>query len=209
MRSREETKSGLVAVTTRFKEGYRKLARLAVGEGFLPDLDAVFFLTHAELGQLFEGKDQDLAAVALARRSVFDRQAALVFAEIFLGEPVPVAPGLPSDFEGSAVTGTSVSRGRVVGIVRVVRTPGEAESLEEGEILIAPITDVGWTPYFSMIAGLVTNTGSAVSHGAVVAREFGLPAIVNTRFATEVFKSGDRVLLDADMGVVRLAGPDD
>jgi pyruvate,water dikinase len=71
--------------------------------------------------------------------------------------------------------------------------------------LIAPITDVGWTPYFSMISGLVTDIGSAVSHGAVVAREFGLPAVVNTRFATQLFKSGDRIVLDADRGLVRLA----
>ena len=72
-----------------------------------------------------------------------------------------------------------------------------------GEILIAPITDAGWTPYFSVIAGLVTDVGSAVSHGAVVAREYGLPCVVNASGATASFQSGDRVELDADRGVVR------
>ena len=72
----------------------------------------------------------------------------------------------------------------------------EAAALEAGEILIAPITDVGWTPYFSLIAGLATDVGSAVSHGAVVAREYGLPAVVNLRVATSRFRTGDLVTLD-------------
>ncbi len=205
VRSREETKSGLVAVTTHFKQGYRELARRMVAEGLLEDEDAVFFLMHEELGRLVRGERPELAARALERRSVFDRQAALQFEDIFQGEPVPVVPELPEGTSDRMLTGTAVSRGRIVGTARVVHAPAEAEALEPGEILIAPITDVGWTPYFSLIAGLVTDIGSAVSHGAVVAREFGLPAVVNTRFATQVFKTGDRVVLDADQGQVRIA----
>jgi pyruvate,water dikinase len=107
------------------------------------------------------------------------------------------------------VRGAPVSRGRVTGVARIVRTLDEAAALQRGEILIAPVTDVGWTPYFSLIAGLVTDIGSAVSHGAVVAREYGLPAVVNTRIATRVFSTGDRVVLDGESGVVRLAGAED
>ena len=80
----------------------------------------------------------------------------------------------------------------------------EAAALQAGEILIAPITDVGWTPYFSLIAGLATDVGSAVSHGAVVAREYGLPAVVNLRVATSRFKTGDMVTLDGDRGTLKL-----
>ena len=90
-----------------------------------------------------------------------------------------------------------------------MRTIDEASALQRGEILIAPITDVGWTPYFSLIAGLVTDIGSAVSHGAVVAREYGLPAVVNTRIATRVFTTGDRIVLDGESGIVRLVDDDD
>lgn len=209
VRSREETKSGLVAVTAHFKRAYRELAKRMVGEGLLPDEDAVFFLTHQELGALISRSGADLARSAIDRRSVFDQQASLQFPDVFAGHPVPVIPELPDDMEGKFVTGTSVSRGTIVGVARVVRTPAEAEALMHGEILVAPITDVGWTPYFGLISGLVTDIGSAVSHGAVVAREFGLPAIVNTRFATQVFETGDRIVLDADNGLVRLANPDD
>lgn len=150
-----------------------------------------------------------VARVATDRRSVFDRQAALQFPDVFAGEPVPIVPELPHDVTGQRVTGTSVSRGVIIGTARVVRTPEEAEALERGEILIAPITDVGWTPYFNLISGLLTDIGSAVSHGAVVAREFGLPAVVNTRYATQVFQTGDRILLDADRGRVALADSHD
>jgi pyruvate,water dikinase len=100
------------------------------------------------------------------------------------------------------LVGRPVSRGVVEGLARVAMTVEEAADLQPGEILIAPITDVGWTPYFSLIAGLATDVGSALSHGAVIAREYGLPAIVNLRAATKVFKTGDRVRLDADKGVL-------
>ncbi len=210
VRSREETKSGLVAVTTKFKEAYRALARLLVAEGLLPDPDAVFFLTHDELGRLARDGATSLVAVALARREAFARQESFEFPDVFQGEPQRV----DLDLEAAAgesdgvVRGSPVSRGRVTGVARVVRTLDEAAALQRGEILIAPITDVGWTPYFSLIAGLVTDIGSAVSHGAVVAREYGLPAVVNTRIATRVFSTGDRVVLDGESGVVRLAEPD-
>jgi pyruvate,water dikinase len=209
VRSREETKSGLVLVTTRFKEAYRRLAELMVGEGMLPDSDAVYFLTHAELGRLVDGRGDDLAARAAARREVFAVQDGYEFPDVFQGEPDPLEPPAELPIGVGAVQGAPVSRGSVVGIARIVHKLEDAEALREGEILIAPITDVGWTPYFSMISGLVTDVGSAVSHGAVVAREYGLPAVVNTRIATRVFETGDRVVLDGERGIVRLATDED
>ncbi|MCB1265501.1 MAG: pyruvate, water dikinase, partial [Mycobacterium sp.] len=205
VRSREETKSGLVAVTTRFKKAYRALAELMVAEGLLPDADTVFFLTHDELGRLARGDDAPLAATALARRQAFAEQERYEFPDVFQGEPARLDLDLLAADSPGVVRGAPVSRGRVTGVARIVRTLDEAAALQRGEILIAPITDVGWTPYFSLIAGLVTDIGSAVSHGAVVAREYGLPAVVNTRTATRVFRTGDRVVLDGESGVVRLA----
>ncbi len=209
VRSREETKSGLVAVTVRFKEGYRELARRMAAEESIADEDLVFFLTHDELGYLLRGEAPGLSKLASERRDIFPRQASLSFPEVFAGEPEPVDLDRLADPGSKSVKGAPVSRGVVAGVARVVSSPEEAEALREGEILIAPITDVGWTPYFSMIAGLVTDVGSAVSHGAVVAREFGLPAVVNTLVATRVFETGDCIVLDGDRGVVRLQGPED
>jgi len=209
VRSREETKSGLVHVTTHFKAAYRALADALVEEGALPDADTLFFLTHAELGELASGAAPELAGLAVERRKIFPRQMQLQFPEVFAGEPLPLTLEAHTSPDRKQVVGAPVSRGRVIGNARIVLRVEDARSLREGEILIAPVTDVGWTPYFSLIAGLVTDVGSAVSHGAVVAREYRLPTVVNARIATQVFETGDRILLDGDTGLVRLAAEDD
>jgi pyruvate,water dikinase len=193
----------LVGVTTAFKQAYRVLGSQLAEEGLLPDQDAVFFLTHQELGELVGGR-RELAELAASRRRVVDYQMPLHFPQIFSNRPEPVRPE-PIEGQGGALIGKPVSRGAVTGRARVVETLEEAAALQAGEILIAPITDVGWTPYFSMIAGLATDVGSAVSHGAVVAREYGLPAVVNLRVATSRFQTGDLVTLDGDRGTLTLA----
>jgi phosphohistidine swiveling domain-containing protein len=203
IRTREHTKSGLVAVTTAFKHAYRALGASMVEEGRLPDEDAVFFLTHQELGELLQGR-RELAELAVSRRRVIDYQMPLHFPEIFSNRPEPLRLQ-PIEGEDGALVGKPVSRGTVTGRARVVETLEEAAQLQAGEILVAPITDVGWTPYFSLIAGLATDVGSAVSHGAVVAREYGLPAVVNLRVATSRFQTGDLVTLDGDRGTLTLA----
>lgn len=206
VRRREHTKSGLVAVTTHFKHAYRALGSRLANEGLLPDEDAVFFLTHEELGELVQGQ-HTLANVAVSRRKVIDYQMPLHFPQVFTEHPEPVKLQHVTSDDG-ALLGKPVSRGVATGYARVVENLEEAAALEAGEILIAPITDVGWTPYFSLIAGLATDVGSAVSHGAVVAREYGLPAVVNLRVATSRFVTGDKVVLDGDRGTLALAEPD-
>lgn len=203
IRSREHTKSALVAVTTRFKHAYRALGALVTEEGLLPDPDAVFFLTHGELGELIHGR-RELGGLAVQRRRVLDYQMPLHFPQVFKSRPEPLRAAMVEADDG-ALIGKPVSRGKVTGRARVVETLQDAAALEAGEILIAPITDVGWTPYFNLIAGLATDVGSAVSHGAVVAREYGLPAVVNLRAATQRFQTGDLVVLDGDVGTLKPA----
>lgn len=203
IRAREAAKSLLVLATAKLKQAYRMLAAHLVIEGMLPDEDLVYFLTHEELGELVHGRNPGLAARAAERRKALPLQMDLVFPDVFrgLGEPVEIAPVLSGE---KALVGKPVSRGIVRGRARVARTEEEARLVEPGEILIAPITDVGWTPLFRTIAGLATDIGSAVSHGAVVAREYGLPAVVDLRVATRTFETGDRVVLDAITGVLKL-----
>jgi pyruvate,water dikinase len=201
---RERTKSLLVAVVTCFKDGYRRLGALLAAEGRLPDADAVFFLTHKELALVARGTDEGLAQKALDRREVLQYQMELSFPVVFTGSPEPLDDSdVPLSYDHT-LRGKPVSRGQVRGCARVVSSLEEAGTIQPGEILIAPVTDVGWSPYFSLVAGLATDVGSSVSHGAVVAREYGLPAVVDLRQATRVFKTGDRVFLDGDHGLLRL-----
>lgn len=204
VRNRERSKSLLVATTVHLKRAYRALGRQLVDEGRLADPDAVFFLLHEELGELARAEPgHPLAARALARRDVLAYQEGLRFPEVSVGLPEPEPPP-EVEGDGRLVVGKPVSRGRVEGRGRVVRSLAEAEALQPGEILVASITDVGWTPYFAIIAGLVTDVGSAVSHGAVVAREYGLPAVLNTGNGTLAIRTGDLLRLDGDRGTVEI-----
>jgi pyruvate,water dikinase len=201
VRNREKSKSQVITVITLFKRAYRTLARQMVAEGLLLDGDVVFFLQHAELGKLLRDRDPKLAERALARREALPFQMKLIFPEIFRGKAEPVDPPLPSG--ESVLHGKTVSCGVVRGRARVALTRASAGEVQPDEILIAPIVDVGWTPSFATIAGFASDIGSAISHGAVVAREYGLPMLVNLHQATTTFRTGDLVELDADHGTLR------
>lgn len=204
VRRREHTKSILVMVTHRLKRGYHHLAKLLVEEGHLPDADLVFFFRHKELIQFTAKPTAEWVSKAQQRRVALSFHEKMEFDDIYVGKPEPVQWQASENTNHGELVGRPVSRGVVEGYARVALTVQEAAALQAGEILIAPITDIGWTPYFSVIGGLATDVGSAVSHGAVIAREYGLPAIVNLRQATKTFKTGDKVRLDADKGVLSL-----
>lgn len=202
VRQRERSKSLLIQVCDLFKRGYRALARALVAEGKLADEEELFFLRHEELGELVARGERSLAALARRRRALHARQQALSFPDLFVGPPSPLAePRFAADTE--VLQGRPVSRGIARGPARVVLDLEGASAIRAGEILIAPITDVGWSPYFHLIAGLATDVGSAISHGAVVAREYGVPAVVNLRVASRVIRTGDEVVLDGEQGTLR------
>jgi pyruvate,water dikinase len=101
-----------------------------------------------------------------------------------------------------ALSGTPASAGTATGLVRVILDPVGAR-LEPGEILVAPSTDPGWTPLFMTAGALVMEMGGVISHGAVVAREYGIPAVVGVPDATTRLHTGQRVTVDGAAGTVR------
>lgn len=207
-RGREATKSRMVLVAHRLSRGYRLLGEQLAEQGTLPDADLVFFFARSELPGLLAAEDPaPLVARAEARRAALPFQARLEFPDISVGQPLPIRHHPTEGIEDGVITGRPASSGVVEGTVRVATTVAEAGALEVGEILVAPVTDVGWTPYFTLIAALVTDIGSSVSHGAVVAREFGLPCVVNTQIATRQLRTGDRVRVDGGLGTVTVLTP--
>jgi len=87
----------------------------------------------------------------------------------------------------------------------VAHTLEEGTAIQPGEVLVAPSTDPGWTPLFAVAAAVVTDLGGVLSHGAIVAREYGIPAVVNTRHATVRIRTGQTVTVDGTAGTVRIA----
>jgi phosphoenolpyruvate synthase/pyruvate phosphate dikinase len=100
--------------------------------------------------------------------------------------------------------GTAASSGRTMGVGRVILDPHGAH-LEPGEILVAPSTDPGWTPLFLTAGGLVMEMGGPMSHGAIVAREYGIPAVVGAPSATEAITTGQTITVDGSSGIVLLS----
>ena len=195
---REYTKSCLIKIIDLFKTQYARLAALLLSSGLLPDTDLIYFLTHKEIGRLIEGAD--LTPLALRRRKAHQIQQELTFDDVYIGKPV--ADTFDAEESEGVLRGVPVSNGSCEGIVHIVNSAEDANRLQKGEIMVAKFTDIGWTPYYSIVNGLVTEIGSALSHGAVVAREYNLPAIVNVKGATKVLKNGDHITMDATKGTI-------
>lgn len=107
--------------------------------------------------------------------------------------------------ETAALRGMPGSPGRITGRVRILRSMDELGRLEKGEILVSPVTTPGWTPAFSRAAAVITDTGSIASHASIVAREYGIPAVVATGNATSTLHDGQLVTVDGGRGLVMLA----
>ncbi|GIY06302.1 putative phosphoenolpyruvate synthase [Caerostris darwini] len=214
VRAREYTKSITTKAFDYWRRGYRRLGKLMVSEGRLPDEGLVFFLTLDEIYNLLTTRSPGIISRANCRRKIFPTVDKYKFSEIMKGLPKPI-----NDDDESAetyefvadltMTGIPVSQGVVKGYARVAVSLEEAANLKPGEILITYYTDIGWSPYFPILSGVVTELGGLISHGAVVSREYGLPCVVGLQGATKRFHTGDYVLLDGKRGILqRLPQPE-
>jgi pyruvate,water dikinase len=168
-----------------------------VAAGKLDRVDEVFFLDLRDLGSA-----ADLRAVAAANRAEYQRELGRRLVPRVMtsdGETFYTAPGAVP----GALVGTAASPGIHEGRVRVIFEPQGAK-LEPGEVLVAPGTDPAWTPLFLSAGALVMEIGGIISHGSVVAREYGIPAVVGVTDATRRLQTGQRVRVDGESGQVVL-----
>ena len=173
---------------------------LALSGSPLAAIPSAFFLTVEEVTQALRTHRVDLAPIVRARRAEFARDRARPDPPAtFVGAPPPIV--LPPA-GGDTLRGLPASGGVVEGTARVLLSADEMGALVPGEILVVHTTDVGWTPLFLLAAGVVTELGGPLSHAAVVAREFGVPSVVNVTGATRVIRTGEKLRVDGDRGVV-------
>ncbi|GIY02727.1 putative phosphoenolpyruvate synthase [Caerostris extrusa] len=214
IRAREAGKSLTIKSYHNWRKGYRHLGKLMVLEGRLPDEDLMFYLTLDEIDELLKTRSPNIISRAYHRRKMHPTLENYKFMEIMKGLPKPVNEENESmethEFVADLVMkGIPVCQGAAKGYARVAMSLEEASYLKPGEILIAYSTDIGWSPYFPIISGVVTELGGLISHGAVVSREYGLPCVVGLQGATKQFRTGDYVLLDGKKGTLqRLPKPD-
>jgi rifampicin phosphotransferase len=167
----------------------------------------VWHLGFEELAGALADPGQDLREVTAARAAAFERDRLRKPPIVMSSDgETPTLASARSDLPAGALPGTAASAGVVEGLARVVTDP-EREVLHAGEILVAPFTDPGWTPLFVHAAGLVTEVGGLMTHGAVVAREYGIPAVVSVESAVARIKTGQRIRLDGTRGFVQLLEP--
>jgi len=200
---RENQRFNLDCWITRSRNAFLQIGSRLVDRGYLLELKHVFFLYRNELKRIIRGTSKlDKAEV---RHLVHERfEDFLKYENItppkFLQGNREFDDPLPDSAEG--YVGMPSSQGIVTGIVRVLGSIEEIPLVRAGEILVVPRTDPGWTPVFSKIGGLVTETGGILSHGAVVSREFGIPAVTNVRNACQLLKTGQKVTLNGNDGIV-------
>ena len=207
IQTREYPKQGTAHMFAAWREALLDAGEALAAEGVLERADDVWFLRKEEL---FAALDREPISVDVdARRDEFERQTALDPPPILTSEgEVPTARIQRADVPEGALVGTGVSGGVVEGVARVVRDPTE-ETIERGEILVAPSSDPGWTPLFLNAAGMVVEVGGRMSHGALVAREYGLPAVVSVPDATRRIRTGQRIRIDGTRGLVEVVDDGD
>ena len=200
---REQTKAQAIGVQYRFKQAYRHLAGLLVKAGLLDDDEQIFFLKHDEIGEMISSDSPDSwRELCSQRKGLYDDMKKLTFPVLSFGLPVPEEPAIQS-INGN-LAGIPVSHGFVEANARLVTSPKQAALLKPGEIMVVQFTDIGWTPFYSVAGGLITEIGSPLSHGAVVAREYGLPTVVGVKGAMSAIEDGQKIRLDAVVGSIEV-----
>lgn len=210
-RLREDQRYAWQASLALTRRAFLALGADLTTQNLLETPNAIFYTTRQEIRRYYA---RDLSGAALAaqiatRQREWDEYRAASRARdaetypLFLRGAVPVAFGETSKTARAEWRGRGVSAGLARGVARVVHDPRELGRVGAGEILVAPSTDPAWTPVFARLAGLVLERGGVLSHGAVVAREYHLPAVAAVTNLIGVIQDGDWIEIDGTRGIVR------
>ena len=196
----------------------RELGRRFAERGAIQQADDIFWLEAAEVEALVAALERGKIVEDMAE-SVRERKAAwkarkrvtpppqLPAGKKYMGFDVEsMLAGGEGSGEGNTIKGAATSAGRVTAPACVLHGPEDFDRMEPGHILVAGITTPAWTPLFAMAAGVVTDVGGPMSHGSIVAREYGIPAVMGTGVATRRIQSGQVITVDGGEGVVILSG---
>ena len=198
---REYPKYGMISRYFVYKQALLGEADRLVQADVLRDREDVFYLTLQEFHDVVRTNRVDDQLLA-SRKDAFRSYQALTPPRVLTSDGEAVAGAYRrDDLPAGALSGLPVSAGTVEGRARVILDPADAD-LEPGDILVTAYTDPSWTPAFVAIKGLVTEVGGLMTHGAVIAREYGLPAVVGVDRATRLIRDGQRIRVNGTDGYV-------
>lgn len=207
---REHPKWMLIRILGLAREIFLEEAERWVQAGDMDKKEDVFFLTWEEILAKTEGRwqeihpEQTMRALVQLRRSNYERWVHLFPPRVLTSEGEIIRAQHQGDHAPKgALVGEAASAGVVEGTARVILSPNRAV-LQHGEILVAPFTDPGWTPLFIHAAGLVMEVGGLMTHGSVIAREYGIPAVVCVPDATKIIRTGQRIRVNGSSGFVEI-----
>jgi pyruvate,water dikinase len=196
-----------------FAHGFDLLRRWALrcgdalcSAGILVQREDVFLLERQELADFAFGEFEaaGLAERVRQRREAMASAASITLPETILGEQATVEAGAP--VSAAVLRGIATSRGVYEGAVRVVRGLEEFPNLRKGDVVVVPYSDVAWTPLFARAGAIVAEAGGILSHSSIVAREFGIPAVVSVAHACDRLQD-TRVRVDGYQGTVTVLDP--
>ncbi|GAA1934190.1 rifamycin-inactivating phosphotransferase [Kitasatospora viridis] len=200
---REYPKYGIISRYQVYKRALLAEADRLVAAGVLADREDVFHLTFQEFHEAARTRRVDAGLVA-RRKEAFRSYHALTPPRVLTSDGLALSGAYRrADAPAGALVGVPVSAGTVEGRARVVLDLAQAD-LAAGDILVTPFTDPSWSPLFVAVAGLVTEVGGPMTHGAVIAREYGLPAVVGVAGATRLIRDGQRIRVHGSDGYVEL-----
>ena len=211
---REEQVSQLGIAWPVMRRAVLRLGETLLASGSIGSVDDAFYLTRDEMMSLLDDPIPMFDQVT-SRRAERDKASQLA-APLMVGRVPAIVRALfgfagktlgATRSERAIVHGVPASPGRATGPVKIVRDSSQFETLEEGEILVAPLTAPAWADLFSRAAAVVTDVGNALAHASIVAREYGIPAVVGCGDATSRLRNGQLVTVDGSTGNVEPAGP--
>lgn len=203
---RENNKAILMMGTHMAKKILNEIKRRLAANGDLPQEDDIYFLSQQELRDLCRENRPVPVDRIKQRRDEYNRNQTITLPEQFTGRPRPITQEEDDDATADPhlLKGLAVSPGKVTGPARVIMNPRQDAHIESGEILVVPVTDASWTPLFLMAAALVVDIGGLLSHGSIVAREYGIPGVLNVISGTKRIKTGQIITVDGNKGEVYL-----
>jgi pyruvate,water dikinase len=213
---REDSIASIGLAYPRLRRLLKELGQRMAETGAIREPEEIFWLQEAEIEEVLPAVEEGQGLASMAdvieeRQDIRQAEARIMppsqipHAEKYLGLPVDIFMPGEGGMEGDRLEGVGASGGRVTGTAYVLHGPEDFDRMQQGGILVAKLTTPAWTPLFAMASGVVTDIGGPLSHGSIVAREYGIPAVLGTGSATRVIRNGQEITVDGTNGYITLS----